>query len=105
MYGQQLPVPYTARSRRASSSAASTASSRIPDILRCQHHVCDSKFSGKYRIGNFGRHMRTKHGINGQREYPCEVEDCPKTYFRQDARLKHHRKEHPNLAVSAEHRR
>jgi hypothetical protein len=44
--------------------------------------------------------MRLKHGkIQGreEKEYPCEASNCSKRYMRQDARLKHYRKEHPQL--------
>jgi hypothetical protein len=105
-YEPQLPVSQTTRSRCTSSSAASVDSSAVPDALRCQYYGCHATYRGKYRIGNLGRHLRIKHGANEQkREYPCEIEDCPKTYMRQDARLKHYRKEHPALAAPAESRR
>jgi hypothetical protein len=93
-----LPTPVNPSACGKSSSTSSTGSSSVPDALVC--HVCedDMQYAGKYRIGNLHRHMRLKHGIDGkEREYPCKAHDCPKTYRRQDARLKHYRKMHPEL--------
>jgi hypothetical protein len=52
--------------------------------------------------------MRLKHGkVRGKEEkkYPCEACGCDKVYMRQDARLKHYRKRHPELNPSAAVRR
>jgi hypothetical protein len=52
--------------------------------------------------------MRLKHGkTHGQeeKEYSCEASNCSKVYMRQDARLKHYRKVHPQLNASIAVRR
>jgi hypothetical protein len=61
--------------------------------LRCED--CGAHFSGTYRRGNLGRHRRQKHAST---DYPCESDSCERVFKRQDARLKHYRKKHPNLA-------
>ena len=45
------------------------------------------------------RHIRTKHGAPGgvAREYPCSKQGCGKIFRRNDAKLNHERKEHPEL--------
>jgi uncharacterized Zn-finger protein len=73
---------------------------RTDDVLFCLHDDCPTEFKGKYQRGNLQRHMRLKHGkIQGreEKEYPCEASNCSKIYMRQDARLKHYRKKHPQL--------
>jgi hypothetical protein len=104
-YGPSLGVPKPTPARHHSVSTRSTASS-VPEVLQCQKDGCEARYSGKYRRGNLQRHHRLHHGVDGQqREYPCAASDCMKTYKRQDARLKHHRKHHPKLARPAESRR
>jgi len=66
-----------------------------PQVLNCLFEGCSAGFHGKYRRGNQQRHMRLKHG-HVERLYHCE--DCPRTFKRQDARLKHYRSCHPDLA-------
>jgi hypothetical protein len=69
-----------------------------PPELRCEVDGCDASFSGEYRNGNLGRHIRQKH--RALKSYDCENEACDKTFSRQDARLKHYRASHPGLASS-----
>jgi hypothetical protein len=57
---------------------------------------CGTHFTGSYRRGNLARHVRNKHGqVKGS--YTCRALDCLRTFRRQDARLKHERKAHPEL--------
>ena len=65
----------------------------------CQYPDCSRTFTGTSRKGNMSRHMRTKHGasIRVAREYPCESVGCGKRFRRNDAKLNHERKEHPEL--------
>ena len=77
-------------------SAMSIASSNVPDPLVCRVKGCTStQFTGKYRRGNYQRHMRLKHGRE-VRLYPCAVWGCENIFKRQDARLKHYRIRHPD---------
>jgi hypothetical protein len=45
------------------------------------------------------RHIRTKHGAPGSaaREYLCSNRVCGRKFKRNDAKLNHERKEHPEL--------
>lgn len=43
------------------------------------------------------RHIRNKHIEAKSGPHPCTVTGCSKTFKRQDARLKHERKQHPEL--------
>lgn len=62
----------------------------------CPFDNCNARFTGRFGKGNLGRHRRQKHA--GQRvEYPCVSRCCTRTFKRKDARLKHHRKAHPDL--------
>jgi hypothetical protein len=66
------------------------------DIITCGQ--CGTAFTGSYRRGNLGRHVRQKHGHASGRLYTCRAADCLHGFQRQDARLKHERKLHPELA-------
>lgn len=55
--------------------------------------ICGKSFCGDYRKGNLARHRRQKHGEEEQ-SYPCEESYCSRVFKRQDARLKHYRKQH-----------
>ena len=71
---------------------------------------CGASYSGIYGKGNLGRHRREKgHGLGRSpgREhlYPCEDARCLKSYKRQDARLKHYRLYHKDLAKPAMRRK
>jgi len=74
-------------------SITSVSSILTPDPLHCA--LCSASFTGDYRKGNLSRHMRLKHG-DDDRKYNCE--GCRKVFKRQDARLKHYRKHHPELS-------
>lgn len=64
----------------------------------CSVDGCDITFTGKYRRGNMGRHVRRQHmGLPG--DYLCAHPHCPRTFNRSDSRLKHYRRHHPELAA------
>jgi hypothetical protein len=80
-----------------SDAASQTNSNVSSDPLYCPFDGCGAIYTGEYRRGNLGRHRRQKH--DGEKvQYPCEGKDCKKTFRRTDARLKHYRTEHPELA-------
>ncbi|PVI08529.1 hypothetical protein DM02DRAFT_722749 [Periconia macrospinosa] len=81
------PLPSTRR--RAKSTT-------IPDELGCPIDDCTARFHGEYRKSNLARHIRLRHDRGG-RTYACEG-GCGKIFNRQDARLKHYRRQHPHLA-------
>ena len=68
------------------------------DVLVCPFQDCAAQFTGEYRKGNLGRHRRQKHAGQVLR-YPCHDKHCTRVFQRKDARLKHYRKAHPDLAV------
>ncbi|KAF2856227.1 hypothetical protein T440DRAFT_384541 [Plenodomus tracheiphilus IPT5] len=71
------------------------------DTLHCE--TCNVDFHGKHRTGSWRRHNRLKH--SGQtRTYPCSSINCELVFQRSDARLKHYRKYHLDLASSPEPR-
>lgn len=72
-------------------------SSTTPDVLRCE--PCKVNFTGKYCRGSWQRHIRLKHRDQGV-SYPCQDANCGLKFNRTDARLKHYRKYHPDLASS-----
>lgn len=72
-------------------SEVSVTPSAYPDVLACPVEACGAQFTGLYRRGNQRRHFRLLHNTV---VYPCGVPGCCKTFNRQDARLKHHRKHH-----------
>lgn len=65
--------------------------SPYPDVLPCPVQGCEATFTGRFRRGNQLRHVRLKHNAV---EFPCGVHGCTMVFRRQDARLKHHRKNH-----------
>lgn len=85
----------------ASSSMATPSSilfhrtHRDNDFIGCDQ--CSTRFTGRHRNGNRGRHMRLKHSKDAVIEYRCLAEECNKTFQRTDARLKHVRNSHPAL--------
>jgi hypothetical protein len=76
-----------------SSTVASTSTASMADFLVC--HICGVEFTGRFRVGNLARHKRSLH--NGPLVFPCLDAGCHNVFKRQDARLKHLRKYHPNL--------
>lgn len=84
-------------SRRSVSTYHNASSaSAVSSSIHGQCPTCGQLFSGKYRKGNLGRHIRLKHHGSGP-HYPCQDDYCSKVFFRQDARLKHYRRHHPYL--------
>ncbi|KAH7414198.1 hypothetical protein DE146DRAFT_627263 [Phaeosphaeria sp. MPI-PUGE-AT-0046c] len=72
--------------------------------VQCEHEGCFQIFTGNHRRGTMHRHMRLKHSGNQNesgKKFFCEVLDCDKSFSRQDARLKHLRKKHPELGLAA----
>jgi hypothetical protein len=67
-----------------------------PDTLYCDEAECVAFYTGIYRRGNLGRHRRQRH--QSGTPYVCEDDTCAKEFKRQDARVKHYRKYHPELA-------
>jgi hypothetical protein len=70
-----------------------------PEVLCCHDHGCNAEFRGCYRKGNLNRHRRLYHQASGAKIYCCGDTSCNKTFRRQDARLKHHRRHHPQLGA------
>ncbi|USP79447.1 uncharacterized protein yc1106_06721 [Curvularia clavata] len=92
-----LGSPFTSRAHLSSDDTSSSASpdkytSGNTDRLSCQ--LCGTVFTGKYGRGNRGRHMRQYHTQAAMTSFKCLVDECPKTFARQDARLKHQRTHH-----------
>lgn len=101
-----LRTNMSGENNRNSIPSASTPSSVVEQLqtspMTC--HVCGKSFNGEYSKGNLSRHQRLKHdGL--ERDYPCLVPGCAKTYHRQDARLKHYREKHPELEIEEPRRR
>lgn len=106
--GTYLGVPPRDPSSPTLSSASPTSPgvpsptpSELPDILECTFPGCEARFTGEYRRGNRHRHQRQRHG--GRDGSPitisCGVQDCRRVFKRKDARLKHYRRHHPQLAL------
>lgn len=97
------PPPWAAASN-------STASSSLPIHKQADHGTiscgqCNVTFTGTYRRGNLARHVRQKHTEAKAGPYACAADGCYRVFARQDARLKHARKQHPGLYPEAVHRR
>jgi hypothetical protein len=75
------------------------SSSRANDLnsLRCEY--CDASFTGRYRLGNYNRHIRARHTLGSDARYPCHASGCGRSFTRKDARLKHTRNYHPELHI------
>ncbi|KAF5854162.1 hypothetical protein GGP41_006960 [Bipolaris sorokiniana] len=58
---------------------------------------CGVEFTGRYRRGNLARHARHKHSKAAKVPLTCSAHGCSRTFARQDARVKHERKHHPEL--------
>jgi hypothetical protein len=99
----EIVVP-ASRSPSPIPSIISATSSHSPDVLLCLEEGCEAMFSGKYRRGNLQRHIRLKH-VHDERLYACKAASCGKIFKRQDARLKHYRKQHPSLGSAPVHSR
>ena len=77
------------------SEPGSPSSSAAQPEVYCDLEGCNTAFSGVHRKGNLARHKRLKHS---GRVYVCENPSCERVFNRQDARLKHYRKYHQQLA-------
>ncbi|KAL6155907.1 hypothetical protein ACJQWK_05578 [Exserohilum turcicum] len=103
-YHRELAPPGDSLARVDSKALASSSGTRSPpststrsttlDPLLCS--LCTTRFHGKYRKGNFARHMRLKHGLS-PKKYICASNECNCSFARKDARLKHSRKKHAEL--------
>lgn len=89
----QLPDNTTVTSCESTSVGSSAIESIADSSLVCEH--CGLKFTGLYGRGNLGRHQRIIHGT---RSWLCEDNMCGKAFKRPDARLKHYRRYHRELA-------
>lgn len=78
---------------------------RTSDTNASQCQQCDRKFTGAYQRGNLARHVRQKHTGANCGLLTCIAEGCFKTFQRPDARLKHARRQHPELALQPASRR
>ncbi|KAF2625645.1 hypothetical protein BU25DRAFT_108193 [Macroventuria anomochaeta] len=86
------PTPGNSVYDHAAFTTASTPAA--PDTIQCR--VCGSEYTGNHRVRNLARHKRYKH--NGAVVLLCLDRSCKKVFKREDARLKHVRKHHPELA-------
>ena len=78
------------------SSGASSPAAAGPSEICCDAEGCVAIFSGMYSKGNLARHKRLKH--KGPVVYECEDPSCDRLFQRHDARVKHSRRWHPQLA-------
>jgi hypothetical protein len=102
--GQCLSIPDNAANAEYASSPAhwfmSVTPPGVPDVLLCEVDGCSAMFTGLYRRGNRGRHIRHKHShLQGAKNAECICPVCDRYFKRTDARLKHMRKEHPTLEL------
>jgi hypothetical protein len=92
-----LPIVRKVSSASSCASEASSLKPDTPEVLYCDELDCVTPFNGKYRKGNLARHKRLIH--RRCEPYVCESDGCERSFKRQDARLKHHRRHHPLLAA------
>ncbi|KAF2120972.1 hypothetical protein BDV96DRAFT_282315 [Lophiotrema nucula] len=90
--------PVQSSERSLGNQSRSPSATDFADPLPCPEEGCHVTFSGDFRRGNLARHRRLVH--RGA-EYPCEAEDCGKSFKRKDARLKHYRKHHEDLCSNS----
>jgi hypothetical protein len=76
-------------------SSVSITPSDMPYILLCLMDGCPTTFTRLHQRGNRGHHLRHHH----TNLHDCTCDVCGKGFKRTDARLKHIRKEHPELRV------
>jgi hypothetical protein len=88
-------LPFSAPSHHTVSSTLPLDVYTDTDTISCAH--CNQNFTGTYRNGNLARHVRQKHAGAYRSLYECTAQGCSKVFQRQDARLKHARKKHPEL--------
>lgn len=97
-------MPVSEDSRDSSTLSITTLSSESGSLFNpgihaeiyCNEKDCTAVFSGIHRKGNLARHKRLKH--KGYQVYFCEDSSCDRVFKRLDARLKHYRRWHPDLA-------
>ena len=77
-------------------SIVSSPDSSAMSFVSCNSPFCNSVFHGQYRKGNLARHRSMRHK-DLEKGYKCDVQGCGKSFKRQDARLKHQRRHHPEL--------
>jgi hypothetical protein len=99
--GLAVPMQRISSIHSSASEASSTGAPPVhtPEMMYCDERDCRQPFTGLYRRGNLARHKRLKHGKG--KPYVCEDLTCAKEFRRQDARLKHYRKYHCELAASS----
>jgi hypothetical protein len=96
-----ISPPFAAASHPTASSTLPTDIPTGKDTTICAQ--CGQHFTGAYRAGNLGRHTRLKHASTERNLYECT--GCSKVFQRQDARLKHARRRHPELCLPPVQRR
>jgi hypothetical protein len=64
--------------------------------ISCGYVHCKSTFTGKWAIGNRGRHHKQYHS-DVLKWFHCLVDGCDKKFKRDDARRKHERDKHEQL--------
>jgi hypothetical protein len=94
-------LPFAAASHPTASPTLPTHIPTQKDTTICAQ--CGQHFTGAYRAGNLGRHTRQKHASTDRSLYDCT--GCSKVFQRQDARLKHARRRHPELFLPPVQRR
>lgn len=81
-------------------SIQNTRFSRRHEGISLECPECGQSYHGPHRRGTMHRHMRLRHASRGSdKDYFCEAKHCGKSFRRQDARLKHYRKQHPELGT------
>ena len=100
-FGLDVPMQrsHSTRSSVSNASSAGPPPTHTPEIMYCEVVDCRQAFTGLYSRGNLGRHRRLVHGTGSR--YVCGDDTCAKEFRRQDARLKHYRKYHPDLAADS----
>ncbi|KAF1837577.1 hypothetical protein BDW02DRAFT_119615 [Decorospora gaudefroyi] len=89
------PVQRDISSTVSFTTEASSLGADAPDVLHCPETGCESVFTRSYRKGNLRRHKKLYHGQHGR--YECES-GCDISFKRNDARVRHYRKCHPERA-------
>ncbi|KAH7068472.1 hypothetical protein FB567DRAFT_249600 [Paraphoma chrysanthemicola] len=108
-----MPLPYTDQGSlgyndslpRAAPSGPASPSPRPSDNnshrLPCPICVNKAPFTGVYAHRNLNRHMESMHApcasADGVKHIRCSFQECDKTFRREDARLVHERRSHPEL--------
>ncbi|OAL07254.1 hypothetical protein IQ06DRAFT_341993 [Phaeosphaeriaceae sp. SRC1lsM3a] len=64
-------------------------------------HLCHRQYTGTWAHRNLTRHMESVHApcssSTGQKQIRCGFDGCDRTFRREDARLVHERRSHPEL--------